>query len=137
MAIARKVDYIPKQNTFDSMTKISNDDNNIPINSIIINLLNLFDMEEGTNMMYPTYGLKNIIMSIPYSEDIDSISERLQNSVEEMMNRAINFTIKKNENSNNIWNLFFNIEGYIGKGSVKIVHKNNYVKIIDPKYIMM
>ena len=129
-------DFIPKQTTFDSFYQISDRSDEIPLNSIVINLLNEINMEEGTNMIFPHRGLKNLIMEIPYSEDVDDIASRLKERVDENIGYGINFKIEPDPKNKEIWRLYFKIENAIGSGEIKFkTARNGYAKIVDLRYI--
>lgn len=131
------LDFIPIQTTFEPVKKIVSGSSDFYLNDTIISILNLLEMSPGHNVIYPEMGIKNLILQIPFSEDLDNISNKINEQLNRFLSSKVTMEIEKDIKDPEIFNLIFSVEGAPGKIKTGLEYKGkNYVRVVNPKLIV-
>lgn len=97
--MSKVVDFVPEINTFGDFAKISDDDM-LMANSALVNLFNLMEVERGMIQEMPWVGIANILLSIFYTDKLDSVINNLSRELNKYLGYPVNVNYKWLNNDN-------------------------------------
>ncbi len=108
----RTVDFIPEFGLDNDFKKITEYDF-LQQNSIIVPLLTLINMDKGTNQLLPNMGLRDLLVSIPFSEtsEVNSIISQINKQLQTYIHHTCSCDITSVKNTTDEALITFNISG--------------------------
>ena len=130
------IDFLPKRNAIDDMTKVR-DTNDVRSNTVIISVLNIMTMMRGTLPDCPEMGGNEILLQLTNSDsvDVNNTCAELSAHISRFVKHIVTFTVKDGRNSDNKKVIEFTIGGIPGMVKSNLMITNDYVELVNPKYI--
>lgn len=125
--MATIVDFIPEINSKGDFNKVTDSDV-VAINSAILNLFTLLEVERGTIPDMPFVGVANLLLKLFFSSSIDVAIEELSSACNAYVGYPVNITYTYQQSD--IIDLYITISGLPARTRVTVANVNGRAKIL-------